>query len=226
MKLIMVVLLLVTSVSYSKTEILFEANYNLKWGMMTIGKVKRSLTKDNDTYIFESVATPQKLARLFTKGIFEKSVFKFNKNEIVPISYEFKQTGRTKKFITHNFKNGVLTISKPKKLVVKSILPNTVDYLSTQVVLMNGLAKGQKDFSLAMYEDSAKPDIYKLSKKAKVKMKVKAGSFDTILIEKTNDLKKGKFVLWCAPKLNYIPVKIMLTNKLGNVFTMELLSIK
>ena len=218
-----VIVLSVVGFTGVSAETILKATYSLKWGNTLIGNVQRTLEKTGDTYTFISDAKPKGLAIFLTKGIYEKSTFKVKNHKIIPISYRYEQKGKKSKTIAHeyNWAKKTLKITQPHRVDVQHINANTVDALNSQYLVMLGLSHGENTFKIAMYDDDKKARLYDLRSSGRVKLKTPAGVFDTILVRKLQS-DKNKFSLWCAPSLNYLPVKITHVNKKGQTFTMAL----
>jgi len=206
---------------------IYTANYELYWGSMKVGTVERKLSQNGDTYNLSSIAKPQGLAKLFSKGIVEKSRFRLNGGKVLSLEYYYEQRGKEDRTIKHRYQwsTNALNIDKPQKMTVNNIAANTIDLLSFQHLVSMGLASGKTDFSGSVYKKSTEPDLYTLKVKGKEKVDTPAGKLVATRIGRTN--AKGKnFNLWCAESLSYLPVKIEYTTRKGDLARMLLTKVK
>jgi hypothetical protein len=190
----------------------FSVEYVLESGLFTIGKTRRSLSAlDNGLYVFESYTWPAGILSVFYPGdITERSVWKYQDNAAIPVEYSYKDTSQKNK------RDAVLTFDWKKDIVTNNINGNpwelhirkgTQDKLLYQVSIMLDLMNEKQTTSLKyLVADGGKLRTYIAEIKGKEKIKTPAGEFDTIRIVRED--KKSITTLWCAPSLNYLPVRI------------------
>jgi len=101
----------------------------------------------------------------------------------------------------HKHKNSKWSMSIPEK---------TLDKLSYQLSLMLVLAekKTDKQFSLPI-ADGGKLKHYNFTVLGKEQVITKAGTYQAIKVRHQRYKKDKIITLWCAPELNYLPVKII-----------------
>lgn len=190
----------------------FSAEYVLKSGLFTIGKTRRSLSAlENGVYIFESYTWPAGMLSVFYSGnITERSVWKYQDNRAVPMEYSYTDTSQ------ENKRDVVLTFDWSKNIVTNringdpwelDIQKGTQDKLLYQVSIMLDLVTNNKKTSLEyLVADGGKLRTYDAEIQGKENIKTPAGVFDTVRIARED--KKSITTLWCAPSLNYLPVRI------------------
>lgn len=206
---------------------IYTASYDLYWGGMKIGTAERKLSKVGNTYNLSSIAKPQGLAKLFTKGLVETSKFTMNDGKLKSLEYFYEQRGKKSRTVKHQYQwqSHALNITQPKNVKVSNISDQTVDLLSFQHLISLGLAKGQKSFVGDIYKKSAEPDTYTLQTRGTETIKVPAGQYLTTKVSRVGSKDKS-FSLWCAKELEYVPVKIEYTTRKGDLARMLLTGIK
>ncbi len=226
MKNILLLITLLASSALWAGEI-YTANYDLYWGGMKIGTAERKLSKIGNTYSFSSVAKPQGLAKLLTKGLVETSKFKIYGKQLKSLEYFYDQRGKKNRKVKHQYKwsSKSLNITQPKYVKVNNIGANTVDLLSFQHLISMGLINGKRSFVGDVYKKSAKPDTYTLKARGVETVTTPAGKFKALKVTRTGSADKS-FSLWCAKEFNYVPVKIEYATRKGDLARMMLTKIK
>jgi hypothetical protein len=190
----------------------FSIEYVLKSGLFTIGKTRRTLSSlDNALYVFESYTWPAGILSVFYNGnVTERSLWKFKDNKAIPIEYSYKDTSEKNErdvVLTFDWKNNVVTNNingDPWNLKIKK---GTLDKLIYQVSIMLDLTTDNKKTNLKYFvADGGKLRTYIAEVQDTETIKTPAGNFNTVRVVREN--KKSITTLWCAPSLNYLPVRI------------------
>ncbi len=191
----------------------FSATYVVKKGFMDIGEVKRTLVpQGGGKYTFESVTTSSGMAAWVVRGkITERSTFTFVNGMIQPLEYFYERTFGKGKIVKLNFdwiKNTV-TNDVDKSPWVMPLEAATLDKLVYQISLMKDMGPGKRDYTYKI-ADGGKLKTYQAVVLAEEETDTPMGRFHSIKITRVGD-KRGT-TLWCAPKLNYLPVRIEQTD--------------
>lgn len=191
----------------------FAATYVVKKGFMDIGEVQRTLTpQGGGKYVFESTTTSSGMAAWVLRGtITERSTFSFVNGVIQPISYFYERTFGKGKIVKLGFdwvKNTV-TNDVNKNPWVMPLEPATLDKLVYQISLMKDMAPGKREYTYKV-ADGGKLKTYQAVVLSEEETSTPMGTFHSIKITRVGD-KRGT-TLWCAPKLNYLPVRIEQTD--------------
>ena len=112
---------------------------------------------------------------------------------------------------------------KPWQLKIEQ---NTLDKLVYQLALMSDLADNK---TLLNYRiaDGGKLKDYKIKILDEEIITTPLGRINTIKLTRERVRSKGReTTLWCAPALNYLPVKLEHTEKGGSIFTAVLRRLK
>lgn len=202
----------------------FSANYLVRLNGLQAGELKQKLSTNNKgvrTFTSETQA----------KGVFayfkpdlvaETSVWQYTNNTITPQSYLYQRTGGKKeKYVSLNFDwpNMQVFIDDKKQPWHLKIETNTLDKLVYQLALMSDLSKNQTAFDYRI-ADGGKLKDYKIKILGKETISTPLGNIKTIKLKRERTRSKGReTILWCAPALNHLPVKLEHTEKGGSVFT-------
>ena len=93
------------------------------------------------------------------------------------------------------------------------ILQQTVDKLSYQLSLMLKLANKPKNHFSFHIADGGKLKEYNFEIMGEERVYTSLGSYKTIKIQHQRYKKEKSITLWCAPELNFLPVKIIQEEK-------------
>lgn len=219
----------VSTINTSQANLLqsgFNAEYDVNYNGMELGVSKRrlSMTK-NQIAIFEAATFPEGFAALLIKEtIAETSKIKITHKHIRPIQYvEAKdKKGNIEKYQLsfdwnrNILRNGYSKISEPLK-------SNTHDLLSFQLNMMRDLQKNKQNMQYRIATKRHTRD-YSLKIILTEKIETNIGEFEVIKLATEPVEGKSQFTFWCAPALEFLPIKIQKTNDKGNKFSFTLRS--
>lgn len=202
----------------------FIVEYDVNYNGMELGVSKRRLTINKDqTATYKATTVPEGFAALLIKEtITETSKIKITREQIQPNQYtEIKnKKGKTETIqLQFDWKNQNLSNSYLKtKHVLKT---NTHDLLSFQLNIMQDLQKNKRHMQ---YRIATKKHIrnYNLDFVDKERLQTSLGEFEVVKLQTTQKEGKSQFTFWCAPALEYLPVKIQKTNDKGDQFSFTL----
>ena len=199
----------------------FTATYTLAMGKMSVGAMVRKLVLGaNHAYEFSSTVEATGIAAMFQDGrIVETSRGTLVDGRPRPGRYDYDPGGKKKRAlgVVLDWKAGTLTTRYKGRETQTSLQPGLLDKLVYQLALMGDLAAGGTlNYSVA---DSNGITEYALARRGEERIVTPAGTFDTTRIERVNGNSKRHTVLWCAPKLGHLPVKIEHREKDGKTTT-------
>ena len=180
---------------------------------LSIGQQSNSLQQ---AYHFKSYSMPIGLLA-FKKDETrdEQSEGLIVEGNIQPYSYNYLQVrdNKTRRQVELTFdwkKNEVTNHHKHKNNKWSMSIPlHTIDKLSYQLSLMLTLAnKPESNFSFHI-ADGGKLKEYYFEIMGEERVYTSLGSFKTIKVQHKRYKKEKNITLWCAPELNYLPVKII-----------------
>ena len=221
--------LCLSSITTSQANLLqsgFNAEYDVNYNGMELGVSKRRLSMSkNQIATFEAATYPEGFAALLIKEtITETSKIKITHEKIQPIQYvEAKdKKGKIEKYQLsfdwnkNTLRNEYLKTSEPLK-------SNTQDLLSFQLNIMQDLQKHKKSMQYRIATKRHTRD-YNLKIVNTEKLETAMGEFEVIKLTTKSVEGKSQFTFWCAPTLEFLPVKIQKTNDKGNKFSFTLRS--
>lgn len=188
----------------------YQADYTLSKNDFDVGVAEyRLYPQPTGMLIFQSTAKTEGLAALFIHDrIVERSHITRRADELRPQKYEYSQKGGKE---SRNYQlNFDWTHHKLLNTDINQTfdLPaNTQDMLSFQLQLMAALQAGKKSLSFHLAEqDKIRP--YQLDFKKTMQLRTALGEMEVVLLEHQRPGEKDVFRFWCAPGLEYLPVKI------------------
>jgi len=195
----------------------YDAHYSASLKGFTVGKIEQSLRHNGDLIVLKNEAQTSGAVSLFKdKRVKQRSSFMIGANYIKPVSYSYSDPDKYRRNVNLDFNWHEQRVSDSySRNNIK--LPQDVevlDKLSYQVAMMRDLSKGHTSLSyLAHNGREFKP--YNLEVIADERLKTKLGWIDTKVIKLVRDGNKKTTLLWVAPSLNYIPVKLLHDNGKG-----------
>ena len=207
----------------------FKASYALISKGLRIGVMERELMiEDDGVHAFRSESKASGLVRLFRKDhIVELTRWIEEGPRFKPVNYEYQRSGGDKeKSVSVYFdqeSNKIKTTVNDQSWHM-DLEPETLDKLLYQVVLMRDLAAGERvlEYHIA---DGGKVKVYRLVTIGNEQVDTPLGQFDAIKLRREKKDSKREAILWCAPTLNYLPVKVDYREKDGELTTAVLNSL-
>lgn len=205
----------------------FSANYLVRLSGIEAGEQTRSLeTASDGSRLFRSQTKATGIFSLFKPEIIvETSIWQHINHHVRPSRYSYvRQGGRKDKFMYLDFDWDAkqLHIDDKKRPWSLKLPEKTMDKLVYQIALMTDLAAEKKHFSYQI-ADGGKLKTYHIDHLGTETVSTALGDISTIKLTRKRDRPKDrKTTLWCAPSLNYLPVKLEHIEKDGTVFTASL----
>jgi hypothetical protein len=209
----------------------FSANYLVMLNGIQAGDLKQRLSTNADGYReFSSATQAQGLFAFFKPDLIEEiSTWSMVKNNIQPKHYIYQRSGGKKEKyleLDFNWQSHQLSINDKNHPWQLDLEPNTLDKLVYQLALMNDLEEGKKQYNYRI-ADGGKIKTYTVDVLGEEIVTTPLGKIKTLKIKRVRDeTSKRQTILWCAPALNYLPVKLEHTEKDGTVFTASLRRLK
>ena len=190
----------------------FSVEYILKSGFFEIGKTKRTLSiHENGRHVFTSTTHAIGMFALFFNGkITESSIWEYHKGRARPLQYSYKDTNKEKErdvSLKFDWDNKTVTNTINGEPWDMEITSDTQDKLIYQINIMLSLLENS-DLKMIQINvaDGGKLKTHDAIIQKKETIKTPAGKYDTIRISR--DDGKRVTTLWCAPSLDYLPVRI------------------
>ncbi len=197
----------------------FEATYRLGTAGMTLGETRQTLTpQGGERYLFRAITRSKGFLSLFLRErLEEESLFRHQKGHIVPLRYAYRRQGRKKRAFTVRFlwTQGVAEVLDGGTRTLP-LPPGALDRLSFQIALMGDLRRGRRAFAYTVV-DRKRLKSYRFRVTGEEAVPLPQGPVRALRIEKEGQGKR-RTVFWCAPALDFLPVKISYTEKDGRRF--------
>ena len=209
---LLVAAVLLTSALHAAALPDFEAIYIQKYGGLNIGTSTLTLTNGNNgSYQYESRSWPNAWVSWFLKDrLHESSRGVFTSKGIRPETYHYLRAGGSKR------REANLSFDWEAMTVINNVADSrwkmdipagTLDKLVSQLGVMLALNRGETEvvFDIA---DGGKLKEYRFKVIGRETLEVPAGKFDTVKITRVQNDKDREILVWCAPALGYLPVRI------------------
>ncbi|MBI3773600.1 MAG: DUF3108 domain-containing protein [Gammaproteobacteria bacterium] len=186
----------------------FTANYVLSKGALELADLTRRVYRTaNDTYVFLSEAKPLGIVKLFTKStITEMSEWIYVEGQLRPLSYLYDRRGdKDPRQFKINFDWQKLTAtSSGAESWETAVQPGILDKLLFHLALIHDLQQGRQELTYLIADSGAiKNHLFTVAGDETVTTEL--GTFKTLKLERSGN---HQTILWCAPQLGYIPVKL------------------
>jgi hypothetical protein len=190
----------------------FKATYELTRGSMKIGNSTIELsTGANGSYTYKSRSSPVRWVAWFLKDkLYETSRGTITDAGIRPDYYHYQRTGGSREReakLAFDWERMVVENNVEDSPWEMDIPAGTIDKLVSQLGMMHALSNGQDDITFHI-ADGGKLKEYRFKVVGEETLELPAGTFETIKVTKLRDNKKRETYIWCAPALNYLPVRI------------------
>ena len=187
----------------------FNATYNFNIEGKYNGTASRVLTQTGNQYFYNVNASVGKLASAKQTANFVNA-----NGAILPVSaltqYKILGTGRTTTLNFNNAKKQLVTNYKGQNKVIAFPQP-AYDDLSLEIQIREDLKAGKFRGNYYM-ADRNTVEAVPFKKSAVTRITVPAGTFDVVRIDRVHDDKDRQTSFWLAPKLDYLPVKVVQNN--------------
>ncbi|KAJ0336341.1 hypothetical protein COL154_014362, partial [Colletotrichum chrysophilum] len=191
----------------------FSANYLVQLDGIQAGELKRSLTTVSPNLRrFTSVSQAKGVFSLFKPDVIEETSLWHEVNgRVRPSQYLYERTGGDNdRYLRMDFdwSDKLVHIDDHKHPWTLDISGQTLDKLVYQLTLMDDLAAHKTSLSYEI-ADGGKLKTYTIDVLGKEKVTTPLGKIEAIKLMRHRDHPKDRqTTLWCAPALDYLPVKL------------------
>ena len=190
----------------------FEARFQVTRNGFTLGTMDIRLTLDDKgEYAYSSHTKPGELLGLFISDeVHEASEGSYRNGHVKPDRYHYLQdNGKRKKQTDLDFDwpDGQVWTESEGKRWAQNLLDNTHDKYSQQLALRLDLAKGEQQISYPV-ADGGKIKTYHYQVVGEDMVELPYGRLKCLQVRRNKEDHPPDYVIWVAPELNYLPVKI------------------
>ncbi len=193
---------------------LFEATYQLSALGLPFAQARRILEKTAaNEYLFHTHAeTIGLLSWVRDDKITESSRWRFADGILQPLHYEFLHQGKRQKRreVRFDWQNKTAHSRKNAETWELKLQTGTLDMLLSQLALTWELLQNpQPSNRRYMIAHDEKVSVYEIQFNGEERLDTPLGQLNTLKFTRQDPQNEKRFsVLWCAPELHYLPVRI------------------
>nr|VFJ88822.1 MAG: Protein of unknown function (DUF3108) [Candidatus Kentron sp. H]VFJ90378.1 MAG: Protein of unknown function (DUF3108) [Candidatus Kentron sp. H]VFJ97026.1 MAG: Protein of unknown function (DUF3108) [Candidatus Kentron sp. H] len=203
----------------------FSATYTVTARNMTIGQAKWSLMPMGEgSYRYDAVTFPRGVLALLHKSRrAEHSEWRYQGERIRPLLYRYHRGGKKGRRVevVFDWGRGVVRNTAKGKTWQMPVPPDTLDKNVYVLALMRDLGKGLRNFEYAI-ADGGRIKTYRFSFVGEESLDTALGPVETLLIERIRETLARETTFWCAPKFDYLPVKVVHREKDDTTITLRI----
>ncbi|MDH3646205.1 MAG: DUF3108 domain-containing protein [Gammaproteobacteria bacterium] len=189
----------------------FTAHYDLRFSGLA-GVAVTTLSQDGEgSFVLENRTRAKGLARLARpRDAIERSEFVVDTDRLKPVSFLSKDgTKRNKRGSSIDFDWSASSANTQYKGETRTLNleDGMLDRQLLQIAMMSDLSNGVTDTSYTVI-DRHSTKTYAISVLARETIEVPAGSYDVVKIRRERAGSSRSSILWCAPSLGYVTVKM------------------
>lgn len=204
----------------------FAASYDAHYGNFS-ASATRSLQHDagTDTWTLRAEARLTLLGATLS-SITERSEFRWQDEQPLPLQYEFRQrgAGARQRSVQFDHASGQANFQVNERQGSVPLQGPVFDELNSYLGLRERLAAGETDISLTVL-DRDKLEIQRYRVLSEETLTTPLGAQQTVHVERLRESSTRRTELWLAPALDYMLVKLVQTEPNGNVISLDLKSL-
>lgn len=190
----------------------FDAAYKVRASIAS-GELSMSLSAASDgAYLFRTLTRPRGLVRVFARGeIDEQSKVIYKDSTVIPLDYVLRDTISKDHDADYTFDwaGGVVTGVERGESASGELQPGMLNRAALYVALMQDLKSGRVPEEYVLF-DRGRIKSYEIENLGNEIIEVPFGRFETLRLVRDSDDSRRSMYLWCAPALDYLPVRIEL----------------
>lgn len=206
----------------------FEAVYNVRASVAS-GELSMSLSADADGgFLFRTITRPRGFVRMFARGeIDERSRVLFTDNSVVPLDYTLRDTISKDRDadVRFDWDNGVVVGAERGNEVSGKLQAGMLNRAALYVAIMRDLQRNHLPDEYVLFDRGA-TKAYQLENLGSEVVEVPYGSFNAVKLVRNADDSRRSMYLWCAPELDFLPVRIELYKDDKRVSRADLRAVK
>ena len=185
----------------------YAAKYEVRYGGLKVGEMTQQLTERmNGQQTLQTVAyTTGVVSWLKNDTITERSIWRDEAGVMLPLSYTYRYSGRSKDVferLDFDWQAGIVKSLRDGKVTELAVERGILDKHMHQLLLRRELACGGRHFSYRVADRSKLKDHeYEVVGEEQVQTKA-LGNLDCLKVV------KGDTIFWVARELDYLPVRI------------------
>lgn len=207
----------------------FDVAYKLNKFGMDAAKANVSLKKQQDgSWIYHSQTRTSGLISIFRKDvIIEETVLKAFGQDIKPTRYQYIHQGSKKnrnRSIIFDWDEKLARCDVSGNQTTLNINNDTIDSFSLQLKIMSDLKSGHRDLHYSILK-KGEIDDYQFEIMGEETVATNAGDYSTLQLKRSRHNSKRTTIMWVAPVLDYLPVKMTHIESDGSEFSLIMESV-
>ncbi|NNF51336.1 MAG: DUF3108 domain-containing protein [Gammaproteobacteria bacterium] len=190
----------------------FEAVYKVRASIAS-GEMSMSFkAMDGGGFLFRTLTSPRGLVRMFARGeIDESSEVVIAGDSIVPLNYTVRDTisKNHDANIRFDWDSGTVAGVERGEDVSGDLRPGMLNRAALYVAIMRDLKLNRLPEQYVLF-DRGQIKAYQLENLGKEYVEVPYGRFEAVKLVRDSDNSRRSMYLWCAPELDYLPIRIEL----------------
>ena len=205
----------------------FTAEYAVKYSSLSVGSSRLELRRDGAPghWMIESRADASGLAPLIASGtVLQRSWFVVADGAVRPLRFRFDDGMKRRAddvALDFDWAAGRITGTAKGEPVDVPIEPNVQDPVSIQIATMVALMGGRQPGEIPLIE-GPQAKLYAYTFERAESLETDAGTFDTLVYRSARAGSDRETLLWLAPSLGYLAVRVEQHRKGRRLFGMFL----
>lgn len=189
----------------------FAATYEVEFSGVG-GVLTSTLTRQSaGSYVFENRTRARGVARMVRpRDVVDRSDFSVTGDRLKPLSFTSEDGSRRNKrgsTIDFDWDDGTAASSYKGELNKLPLDETILDRQLMQIAMMRDLAAGKRAATYTVI-DRSNVKKYQVEVTGSETVSVPAGQYETLRVERQRPGSSRSTVLWCAPDLDYLPVRM------------------
>lgn len=207
----------------------FTAQYRVHSRGFEVAAMERRLHRRPDgRWVLATRMQPVGLLALFRNDrILERSIWTYRDGTLIPFDYLRRRSNGEEKeeeWVDFDWDARTATAGHEDGERTLALEPGLLDKLSYQVLLRRDLAAGLKEMRYRVVE-AEETEVYRFRVVGEERLQTPLGALDTVKVERLHDSERRRTLFWCAPRLDYLMVRIFQDEK-GDLLTGEITTLE
>lgn len=203
----------------------FSAIYEVQRALFTVGRTRVVFSRPSaERYVYSSRSVTTGLAALFRDTrVNERSEGRITDTGLRPERYRYERTGSEARSgeLRFYWDDGQVVNDVGGRPWRLDIPPDTKDRVVGSVQLMHDLAAGERELRYPV-ADGGRLRTYRFNVTGRERVDSALGELEALRVVRTDDDGPGTTVLWCAPSLSFLPIRIEHSDPEEGDYTMTL----
>lgn len=195
----------------------FAVEYDLQHGVLSVGRMTRTLTIEGNRYALESRLEAGGLVSLFSDSSrTEISRGRIENGRFLPEHFSYDRSGEKKDYsLEFDYAGARVRRTEPGQQWQTELPSGALDLLSYQVQLMHDLAQADEALTYTVVAKN-KVKQYRLDILGVETVETEFGDFETVKVQRADKDSKKRTLVWMARSLDWVPVAVEYRDKRGN----------